>query len=152
LPMEVSRFHLGSPLNGLAMPARPSVLMFTLLKLLNTEAGALKRFKPHPPVAGLPLPPMFFEPGMPRLMLLPSVAGSTLDSAPELNPRKRLPPQTPGPSVTVSGSPLCAVKIPERYQPPITLFRGAKELRRCRPPNGRSYSHDVLNRWLMSKS
>ena len=109
LPSDRSTFQREGPRNGFARPARPSLLISTRRKLLNTDSGLANIFNPVPRLAGSPLVPILFVPLTPRLMSLPNEFGSTVGIAPEVKPRNRLPPQTPAPCVTVNASPLRAV-------------------------------------------
>src|SRR5262245_63824884 len=68
-----------------------------------------------------PLAPMFPETFTPLIALLPNPPRSEVGIAPELKPKKRLPPHTPGPWLMTTGSPLCEVKIHDEYQPPNNL-------------------------------
>src|SRR5882724_7779129 len=55
------------------------------------------------------------------------------------------PPHTCEPSVTINGSPLCSVPMPETYQPPMTRSTTLPVWKRWPLPNGRSYVKYELN-------
>src|SRR5262245_31786524 len=119
LPKDMSRFQRGNPRNGLARPERPSRLISRRRKLLKTCPGSSKIFICEP---ALPLEPTLPETFTPLFTLAPKEPpkelGSVVGIAPEAPHRSKLPPHahTPGPWVTISGSPLCNVKIHDEYQ------------------------------------
>src|SRR2546426_12419688 len=64
-PNDISRFQNGSPRTGFERPVRPSLLICTFRKLLNTAAGSANKFTPVPLLAGSPEVPIPFEPATP---------------------------------------------------------------------------------------
>src|SRR5262249_13812246 len=121
LPMDWSRFQNPSPLSGFAKPSRPSFEICTLRNSLRIFGGCDKRFRPVPlpGVEQLGLLPADPAPVLHTLpcTLSPKLPGSTSGICPTANPKMVPPPQTWLLSVTVSGSPLNAEKIPETKNP-----------------------------------
>src|SRR6266550_1393566 len=140
LPNDESRFQNGSPWSGLERPVRPSLLICTLRKSPNITAGSANRLRPLPLLAGLPGVPIPFEPATPPCTELPKVFGFTVGIKPTANPKMLPPPHTWLLSVTKSGRPLNAEKIPVVYHPPRSRLAKDPPLNRCPLPMGKSYT------------
>src|SRR5260370_6348276 len=140
LPNDESKFQNGSPRSGFARPVRPSLLICTFRKSPNAAAGLAKRLSPVPLLAGLPDVPIPFEPATPPCTELPNELGSTVGIMPTANPKMLPPPQTWLLSVTKSGRPPNAEKIPDVYHPPSKRLLQDRPPNRCPLPSGRSYT------------
>src|SRR6185312_17508545 len=92
---------------------------------LYTACGLANILSPVPPVAGVPLVPMPPDPAMLECTPVLIVEASTRGTAVELNTDRCPPPHTWLPSVTYTGGPLSAVKMPETCHPPTTWFSAA---------------------------
>src|SRR5580704_11788529 len=122
-PSDISKFQKGRPRSGRERPVRPSVLIWTLRKSAKTAAGLAKRLMPVPWLPGPQLGPLPDDATPPELQTLPCVEfpnelGSTVGILPTLKPKMLPPPHTWLLSVSMSGRPLNAVKMPEVNQPP----------------------------------
>ena len=131
---------------------RPSLLICTFRKLLNTAAGSANKFNPVPLLAGSPEVPIPFEPDTPWCAELPKVFGLTVGIMPTSNPKMLPPPHTWLLSVKMSGRPLNAEKIPDVYHPPRKRLAQLPPANRCPLPTGRSYTYVPLKMCLRSNS